>query len=137
MSLTEEERFAIISFRTEKAFQTLKEAKGIATLKFWNAVANRLYYSCYYITGALLVANNLSAQTHNGVIHLLGLHFIKTGLISKDAGKLYSRLYEQRQTSDYDDLFYLNEEDVNPLIELAENYINELNSLIQATIDHK
>lgn len=131
MGLTEEEKNAVILFRVEKAKHTLDEAKGIATLAYWNAVANRLYYSCYYITGALLIANNHSAQTHNGVIHLLGLYFIKTGILSKEAGKLYSRLYELRQTGDYDDLFYLSEEDVLPLIKLAESYISELEELIK------
>ena len=130
MSLTEEERSAIISYRITKARETLTEAKGIATLKFWNAVANRLYYSCSYITGALLIANNFTAQTHSGVIHLLGLHFIKTGRISKEAGKLYSRLYELRQSGDYDDLFYMEEEDIKPLIDRAEGYINELEKII-------
>ena len=130
MSLTEEERKAIVTYRITKAKETLTEAKGIANLNYWNAVANRLYYACYYITGALLIANNYTAHTHSGVIHLLGLHFIKTGIVSKDSGKIYSRLFELRQSGDYDDLFDLSEEDVMPLIELAENYINELDKLI-------
>lgn len=130
MSLSEEERTAIISYRMTKARDTLTEAKGIASLKFWNAVANRLYYSCYYATGALLIANNFTAQTHSGVIHLLGLHFIKTGRISKEAGKLYSRLYELRQSGDYDDMFYLEEEDVKPLIDRVEWYVDELKKII-------
>ncbi|HKJ41430.1 MAG TPA: HEPN domain-containing protein [Sunxiuqinia sp.] len=130
MSLTEEERKAILTYRIVKAKETLKEAKGIANLNYWNTVANRLYYACYYITGALLIANNYTAHTHSGVIHLLGLHFIKTGIVSKDSGKIYSKLFELRQSGDYDDLFDLSEEDVMPLIELAENYINELDKLI-------
>jgi uncharacterized protein (UPF0332 family) len=133
MSLTEEERKAITSYRITKSKETLAEAKGIATLNFWNAVVNRLYYSCYYITGALLIANNFTAQTHSGVIHLLGLHFIKTNRISKAAGKLYSKLYELRQSGDYDDLFYLDEEDVKPLIDQAEKYIDELEKMIDRT----
>jgi uncharacterized protein (UPF0332 family) len=76
MSLSEEERNAIVAYRVEKANQTLNEARGISTLGYWNAVANRLYYSCYYITGALLIANNHSAQTHSGVIHLFGMYYI-------------------------------------------------------------
>jgi uncharacterized protein (UPF0332 family) len=87
MSLTNEEREAIISFRIQKAKDTLAEAEGIATLGYWNAVANRLYYACFYMTSALLIKNNHTAQTHSGVIHLFGINFIKTGLISKEAGK--------------------------------------------------
>ena len=43
MSLTDEERRAIVSFRIQKAEETLGEAIGIATLGYWNAVANRLF----------------------------------------------------------------------------------------------
>ena len=130
MMLTNDERDAVVSFRLQKAKDTLTEAEGIATLGYWNAVTYRLYYACYYITSALLIKNNYSAQTHGGIIHLLGLHFIKSGVVSKDAGRLYSKLFELRQTGDYDDLFNLSEEDVKPLIPLAKNHINELSLLI-------
>ena len=109
MSLSDEEREAIISFRIQKAKDTFAEAEGIATLGYWNAVANRLYYACFYMTSALLIRNNHAAQTHSGVIHLFGMNFIKIGLISKEAGKFYSKLFEIRQTGDYDDLFNLSE----------------------------
>lgn len=130
MSLSDDEREAIVSFRVQKGKDTLEEAKGIATLDYWNAVANRLYYACYYVTSALLIKNKYASQTHRGVIHLLGLHFIKEGLVTKNAGKFYSKLYELRQTGDYDDLFSLTEEDVKPMIALAESYIDELTFLM-------
>lgn len=133
MSLTDEEREAIVSFRIQKAKDTLVEAQGISTLGYWNAVANRLYYACFYMTSALLTRNGHAAQTHSGIIHLFGLNFVRTGLISRDAGKIYSKLYEIRQTGDYDDLFNLSEEDVKPLIQLANNFIDELNNLITNT----
>ena len=130
MSLTTDERNAIVTFRIQKAWDTLIEAEGISTLNYWNTVANRLYYSCFYMTSALLTQNNYSAQTHSGVIHLFGMHFIRTGLISKDAGKLFSKLFELRQTGDYDDLFNLTAEDVAPLISLVHNFLDELSKKI-------
>ena len=33
-----------------------------------------------------------------GVIRLLGLHFVSTGIISKDLGRFYSKLFELRQS---------------------------------------
>lgn len=131
MSLSDDERDAIVAFRIQKSKDTLDEAKGIATLGYWNAVVNRLYYACYYVTSALLIKNKYAAQTHRGVIHLLGLHFIKEGLVSKDAGKFYSKLYELRQTGDYDDLFSLTEEDVKPMISSAQTYFDELIQLLE------
>lgn len=131
MSLTDDERNAVVSFRIQKGKETLEEAKGIATLNYWNAVANRLYYACYYITSALLIQNKFSAQTHRGVIHLLGMHFIKTDILSKEAGMFYSKLFELRQTGDYDDLFSLSEEDVKPMLYSAEKYMNEIMSIMK------
>lgn len=130
MSLTDDERETIVAFRLQKGIETLEEAKGIATLGYWNAVANRLYYACYYVTSALLIKNKYAAQTHRGIIHLLGMHFIKKGIVSQDSGKLYSKLFELRQTGDYDDLFNLSESDVKPMISAAKKYIDELINLI-------
>lgn len=130
MTLTSDERTALASYRIQKAKDTLEEAEGIAGLGYWNAVANRLYYACYYATGALLITNSYNASTHRGMITLLGLHFIKPGKISEQSGKLYSRLFELRQTGDYDDLFDLAEEDVSPLIAPAKEYIMEIQRML-------
>ncbi len=130
MSLTKEERDAIVEFRMQKAKSTLTEAEGIATLGYWNAVANRLYYACFYMTSALLIKNNYAAQSHSGVIHLFGFHFIKTGIVSQNDGKLFTRLFELRQTGDYDDLFNLSADDVEPLIPLVHKFMDELADLI-------
>lgn len=44
MSMTDEERNAITKYRTEKAIQTLEDAKQIAEIKRWSSAVNRLYY---------------------------------------------------------------------------------------------
>ena len=44
--------------------------------------------------------------------------------------KLFSRLFELRQTGDYDDLFDLTEEDVQPLLKPAKDYIEEIINLL-------
>ena len=71
MSLTDEEKNAVVFYRIQKAKDTLNEAIGIVQLKYWNAVTNRLYYACYYITSALLISDGHNAQTHSGVISVL------------------------------------------------------------------
>jgi uncharacterized protein (UPF0332 family) len=115
----------------QKAKETLREAKGIVPLQFWNAVANRLYYACYYMSSALLVHNGFSAQTHSGVIRLLGLNFVTKGIIPKQQAKFYSKLFELRQTGDYDDLYTLTEEEVLPLVSQAEDYIRLIENLVK------
>lgn len=130
MSLSKEERDALVYYKTQKARDTLAEAIGISKLCYWNAVANRLYYACYYITTALLVYHGHSAQTHSGVIRLFGLNYVNKGLVSKEMARFYSKLFEIRQTGDYDDLYNLTEEEIKPLLEMAQKYIDELECLI-------
>ena len=130
MSLSDEERDAIVSLKIQKAKETLVQAEGIAGLGFWNAVVNHLYYACYYMTTALLIYNNHSAQTHSGVIRLFGLHFVSKNLISKELSKFYTKLFELRQTGDYDDLYNLTEEDVKPLLEPAKSFFAAIEKLI-------
>jgi len=89
-----------------------------------------IYYACYYITSALLIKNGYNAQTHSGVIRLFGLHFVTTGIVAKEQSKLYSKLFEMRQTGDYDDLYNLTEDDVKPMIEPAKIYILEIERLV-------
>lgn len=130
MSLSDEERDAVVFLKIQKAYETLSQAEGIAQLGYWNAVANRLYYACYYITTALLIYNKHTAQTHSGVIRLFGLHFVTKDIVSKEQSRFYSKLFEMRQTGDYDDLYILTEEDVKPLIEPAKSFIVNIEGLL-------
>lgn len=128
--LTTEERKAIIKFRIEKAYKSLNEAKAVAALGFWNLCGNRLYYATYYMASALLLDNGISAKSHAGTIHLLGQKIIHTGLLDKSCGRLLSRLYELRQSGDYDDMFDATEQEVKPYIQKAETFIKDMESLI-------
>ena len=89
MSLSAEERGAIVEFRIDKSLRAYEQAKGVVGLKYWETIANRLYYAAYNAVSALLIANGDTAQTHSGVIHLFGQHFIKTGLLPAEMGRLY------------------------------------------------
>ena len=134
MSLTFDERKAIVSYRLEKAQRLMEQAKGIAPLKYWETVANRLYYAAYNAVSALLIANGDEAQTHNGIIRIFGLHFVKVGRVSNEMGNLYKTLYSMRLTGDYDDFSYLSEENVMPLVSPTEDFISSISALANSLI---
>ena len=116
MSLSYEERKAVVEFRIEKAIRAYEQAKGIIPLGYWETIANRLYYAAYNAVSALLMANGDNAQTHAGVTHLFGMRFVNTGVCSKDDGRFYHKLFTMRQTGDYDDTYGLSDIDVLPLV---------------------
>lgn len=131
MSLSQEERETIVAYRLEKSFSALEHAKGNAGLGYWEVTANRLYYSAYYAVSALLLQHEHSAQTHTGIIQMFGKNFVKTGIVPVEFGHLYSQLFSMRLTGDYDDFRGLVREDVEPLIEKTERFIDALKSLIE------
>ena len=129
--MTDEERNAIVLYRMENARRTLNEIADHCERGYWNTAINRMYYACYYMTTALLIKNGFQASTHSGVIRLLGLHFVSTGIISKDLGRFYSKLFELRQSGDYDDWIVIDANEILPLMDSVDNYLNTLLSLIE------
>lgn len=120
-----------IKYRLDKAFESLADAKLLSQNKRWNACVNRLYYSAYYAVIALLLQDSYEGSTHQGVRNQFNLKFIKVGIIDKEYGKLYSKLFDWRQKGDYGDLFNFDEEQVFSLIKPTEEFLLEIQKLIK------
>ena len=129
--LTDEEREALVKYRLEKSRETLQEARDCGSMNHWTLAANRLYYSAYYVSSALLIQNGFFAKTHEGVIGMIGQNYVVTGILSKDEAKLLARLQNMRKTGDYDDFIEWHQEDVEPLFEKVEDYINKIKPLVE------
>ena len=48
MGLTDENRKDIVTYRIERAFVALEQAKGNRQMGYLEITANRLYYAAYY-----------------------------------------------------------------------------------------
>lgn len=131
MTLTPDERTAIVEYRLERAKNTIKEVNDVGSLGYWNLSANRLYYAAYYASVALLIRNGIDATTHKGVIRMISESFVRKGLLSAEDSKLLGRLFTMRQSGDYDDLFDWEENDVKPLIPKVEDFIRRITDLIE------
>lgn len=129
-ALTDEEVKALVSYRLQRAKETLAEVEYLKGQGFYNTAVNRLYYACYYAAVALMVKNHLHPATHAGVRQMLGMYFVVTGKISKETGRCFSMLFERRTSSDYDDFAYSTLEEVNELQPKAAMFINEVEHLL-------
>ena len=129
--LTSENREAIVSYRMERAYETLKEADYNTAGGYYNASVNRLYYACYYAASVLLLNHEIEAHTHNGVKTQLSMHFVRTGQLSIEHGATFSLLFEKRQAGDYSDFAYCDLALVNMLRPRAEAFVNAIKELIK------
>jgi uncharacterized protein (UPF0332 family) len=130
MGLNEKEREEIVKYRLEKAKNTFAEVPVQMENKFYRTAANRLYYACYYAVTALLINDGNEAHTHSGVKTLLGLHYISNSKMEKTLGKMYRQLFNLRQTGDYEDWVTIEEEDIQPFIAPAKQFISTIEGLI-------
>lgn len=128
--MTDEEKERLIAYRISKAKETVQEINILIENELWNTAVNRLYYACYYAVIALLVKYDLQAQTHAGVRKMFGLHFVKSGIISKELGKFYTEIFDLRQTGDYDDYIDFSRTDVLDLLDPAILFIHEVENLL-------
>jgi uncharacterized protein (UPF0332 family) len=124
--MTIENRDDYVKYRFHRAEESLDEAMILADRRKWNAVINRLYYSCFYAVVALLLKNDIETQTHDGARTQFGLHFIKTGKIDKVHGKLLTKLFDYRQKGDYGDMFDYDNKITLPLIEQVKEFLTEM-----------
>ena len=119
-----------IKYRIDRAFEKLNDAKVLIKSKSWNSCINRLYYASYYAVSALLLQQNIKTETHRTVKSQFSLHFIKTGIVSKEYGQLFSDLADWRHKGDYGDLYNFDEQTVAPLIKPVEEFIKLIQKLI-------
>ena len=115
----------IISYRINRTYETLEDARILADSKRWNACVNRLYYACFYAVSALLIQNDLSSSKHIGVRSLFNFHFVKTGKVPNDIARIYN------QESDYSDFFSFQESQIFPWISQADIFIDYVLKLIK------
>jgi uncharacterized protein (UPF0332 family) len=128
--MTDKDRAEIIALRLGNAHTALQEAKLLMDNAYWNATINRMYYACYYAISALLISKGIEAQTHAGVRQMLGLHFVKTNLLSAAKNAFYSDLFAKRHSGDYDVYIYFDKDVTTALYPEAVDFIKTIENLI-------
>lgn len=122
----------IVVYRLRKANQLLHDVDILIENELWNSTINRMYYACFHAVSALLIKNGVKVKTHMGVRQALGLHFVKTGKVSLEFGRIFSRIYDKRQSSDYDDFIEFTKEEVEKLYPQIKEFIKTIESLVNA-----
>jgi uncharacterized protein len=128
MTLKREE---YIKYRFKRAEESLEDALILIEKERWNTAINRLYYSCFYAVISLLLKNGFVTRTHDGARTKFGNEFIKTGILDKKYGKIYTKLFDFRQKGDYGDLFDFDDNTVLPLVNQVKEFIASIKELIE------
>lgn len=85
----------------ERSRSELNATEHLIRHKDYNAAVSRAYYAMFYTAHALMYGRGIKCSSHSGLISTFSQHFIKTGLVPKEMGRLLSGAFEARQSSDY------------------------------------
>lgn len=72
----------------------------------------------------------IEASTHAGIKTAFNKALISTSLLPPSLGVLYNKLFNLRQDADYRDYKDLEEEDIAPMMQEAENLVIQVEALI-------
>lgn len=120
----------LIRYRREKSKETLEDAYILFRAGRLFSALNRIYYALFYEVMALLLTKDLSSARHTGIRALFNEHFVKTGKVSVESGRFFSRMYDFRQKGDYADFVLFEEAKIKEWLVLAESFINEVDQVI-------
>jgi uncharacterized protein (UPF0332 family) len=129
--LSEESKKDLIRYRVERSYKVLQEAKDNAQMGHWNLAGNRLYYAVFHMCQALLLSEGETVRRHAGMIHKIGMDFIANGKLDRSYGRLITRLFELRQSGDYDEQYDATEEEVMPYFQQVESLLSAMEKLLE------
>lgn len=117
MSLKEDERRIVVALELEKTDKTLKQMQVQLEAHLWEMVANRLYYALFHAVSALLIHDSHEVGSHRGAVNRFSMYYVKTGIFTKEEGRLYSQLQGLREEGDYNCSIDVEREEVEYYVE--------------------
>lgn len=126
---------ALIIYRLQEAKESYEEALILIENRKYRGALNRIYYSMFYATLALLASKQLSPSKHSGVISLFHREFVKKGFISPQVAKFLDIAFNLRTKSDYKDFETPEDYKVRELLGEAEEFIQAIECILKSAVE--
>lgn len=129
MSLNDEDRKVLVKYQLEKAEDMFAKALRIAETGDWDTAANRLYYSLYHAASALLLSEGIQKKTHKGFINQMHLHYVLTGRLTNEEGRLLQKMFTLRHEGDYEVFIKVTQEDIDECVPQVKALLDKMIAL--------
>ena len=102
---------------------------------FVRVAISRAYYAAFHVAQAALLTVGEQPGTHAGVSNRFYVHFVETGRLPRDIGRLLPDALRQRNSADYDALTVFDTHAAADLIADVETFVQAVEVLISSTPD--
>ncbi len=130
------EKRELANHRLSVAFERLKAAELLFASGLYTDAVSRAYYAAFSAARAMLATKELDSRKHSGVISLFNQHFVKTGTVSREAGRVLMEARDLREEGDYNDFYVANQEDASRIIAGAKLFLFGIRELLVAIEPH-
>lgn len=120
-----------IQVNLDRAESSLQAAQLLIGTDFLDDAASRAYYAAFHAASALLLSENLSFNSHSGVLRAISLTFIKAGRLDKSHGKNLNWLAELRQIGDYGEARRVTTDEARRAISIAKDFLTQVRLILK------
>ena len=113
----------LIKYRLLRARESLEDARLLAENGRLFSAVNRIYYSLFYAAVGLLLTKDLGSSKHSGILGLFNREFVNKGVIEKERGRFYNKMFEFRQKADYKDGMNFSKEEVGLWLNQTQEFV--------------
>lgn len=126
----DEARDQIVGFWLRKAGEALESAQSEALAGRLDFAVNRAYYACFYAASAVLLRMGKKFVKHSGLRAAVHQDLVKVGKLDAKWGKAFDRIFENRQSADYVELWEFETDQVEAIVRDAEGFVQEMRRLL-------
>lgn len=133
-----EKQIQLSRYRLKQAEESIDEAICLLSArKSPRSIINRACYGMFYAVLALIVFEPYTSSKHSGVLSYFNKRFIKGRIFSIEMGHSINKAFELRQRSDYREYVELTYEQVEPFIEKARLFIQNIKDYLEKKVFQK
>jgi uncharacterized protein (UPF0332 family) len=103
VTLSPEERKAVIDLRCRNADEALLDADVLLEHGSMRGVANRIYYAAFHAVSAPALSQGKVFAKHQGLISFFHADCVRTGQFDVKYGRILQQAFEDRSEADYQD----------------------------------
>jgi uncharacterized protein (UPF0332 family) len=121
----------LVRYRIEQSQAALDDAQYLLDAKRTPvSIVNRSYYAMFYAALGLLQTVGKVPSRHSGVLSLFNQEFVLKDILPRELGRDIHRVFDLRQTSDYEVVPPLDEKMASETLQKAVGFVNAVKTYL-------
>lgn len=114
-----------------RAYECLHQARILFNEDQYTGVCNRAYYAYFDAVRALLATLDIATRSHSAAHNLFSQYFVKENLFEKQDTKDLAKLFDMRQSSDYDADPTVEVDEANYAIDVTNEFLLQVEAYLR------